>query len=407
MPRRAGFPRLFAAATVSNLGDGVRLTAIPLLAASLTRDPSAIAAVTAVVWLPWLVFGVLGGAIVDRVHRVRLLAGVQVGRMLVIGGLAGMVWTDNASMALIYAAAFLIGIGEVIADTTMQTLIPAIVPEHELERGNGQLYAAQAVSNEFVGPPVGSVLFSLANSAPFAANAVTWGTSALILSRLHVAQPSRAGLPPTTLLQDVVAGARWLWAQPVLRALLMWGALVNASLVSFGSISVLFALEILGVSEASFGFLAAAGGLGGIAGTLVAGRVVRRVGRSRVIQGGAIVGGLASLAAGLVSHAVAFGALMFLLTAAAAMVTIVVAAMRQSIIPSALLGRVSATFRVFSYGSIPLGAMFGGWLAASFGLRAPFLLGGAVVTIAGLFIGRWVTQAAIDRAREAARPAVE
>jgi MFS family permease len=393
------FRRLWTASAVSNLGDGLRVTALPLLAASLTRDPSAIAAVTAVVWLPWLVFGIIGGTIVDRMPRIGLIVGVQLGRMLVIAGLGAMVWLDQASMPVIYVVAFAIGIGEVLADTTMQTLIPAVVPDDELETANGQLYAAQAVANDFAGPPVGSVLFAAVAWVPFAANAVTWGLAAALLTGLRLGAPSRVARAPTTFIEDVVVGARWLWRHPVLRALLVWGAVVNASLIAFGSIYVLFALEVLGLSEAEYGFLAAAIGLGGIAGTVVAGRLVRAVGRSRLIQLGGIAAGMVAIIGGFMTSPVAFAALMFVLTTAAAAVSIVVSAMRQSIVPNELLGRVHATFRVFSYGAIPLGALAGGWLASAFGLRAPYLAGGAVVLVISLAIGRWVTDAAIERAR--------
>lgn len=396
------FRRLWTASAVSNLGDGLRVTALPLLAASLTRDPSAIAAVTAVVWLPWLVFGIVGGTIVDRMPRIGLIVGVQLGRMLVIAALGALVWLDQASMLVIYAVAFAIGIGEVLADTTMQTLIPAIVPDEDLEQANGQLYAAQAVANDFAGPPVGSMLFAALSWIPFALNAVAWGLAAALLGGLRLGAPSRVARAPTTFIEDVVVGARWLWGHPVLRALLVWGAVVNASLVAFGSIYVLFALEVLALSEAAYGFLAAAIGLGGIAGTVVAGRLVRGVGRSRVIQLGGIVAGVVGIIGGFMTSAIAFAALMFVLTASAAVVSIVVSALRQSIVPNELLGRVHATFRVFSYGAIPLGALAGGWMAGAYGLRAPYFVGGAIVLVMSLGIGRWVTDAAIERTRLAA-----
>ena len=400
------FRRLWASAAVSNLGDGLRVTALPLLAASITRDPTAIAAVTAVVWLPWLVFGVVGGTIVDRVSRIGLLIGVQVARMLVVAALAVLVWQDQASMPLIYVVAFGVGIGEVLADTAMQAVIPTLVAEDQLERANGQLYAAQAASNDFVGPPVGSVLYASVAAAPFAANAAAWGLSAILLSRLFVTQPPRTARPATSFIEDVVVGGKWLFRHEVLRVLLVWGAVVNASLVAFGSIYVLFALEILGVSEAAFGFLAAAIGLGGITGTLVAGRLVRRFGRGRLIQAGAVVGGAGGMLAGLAPSPIVFAALMFTLTASAAVVSIVVAALRQSIVPNELLGRVHATFRVFSYGAIPVGALAGGWLASAYGLRAPYLIGGAIVVVAGLVIGRWVSDATIASSRAPSGPPV-
>ena len=396
------FRRLLASSAVSNLGDGLRLTALPLLAASLTRDPTAIAAITAVIWLPWLIFGVVGGAVVDRVNRVRLIVAVQLARLVVIGGLAVLVWTDNATMLVIYAVAFAIGLGELLADTTMQTILPAIVPRDELERANGQLYATQTVANDFVGPPAGSIMFASVNAAPFALNALTWGASAVLLAGLPGGQPAPAGTARASFRQDIVAGARYLFGHPMLRALLIWSVFVNAALTAFGSIYVLFALEVLRLDEAAYGILAAAAGIGGVAGTLVAGRLARRIGRSRLVQLGSVVTGGSAVAVGLLDSPIVVTALLFLITASAGAVIIVLVALRQSIVPGVLLGRVIATTRTFGYGAIPLGALLGGWLAANFGLAAPFFLGGAVVIVAGLLIGRWLSPAAIDAARAAA-----
>ena len=397
------FGRLFTASTLSNLGDGLRLAALPLLAASLTRDPGAVAVMTAVIWLPWLLFGAIGGAVVDRVHRVRLLLAVQLGRMAVVGVLALVVWTGNASMPLLYIAAFLFGIGELLADTTMHTLVPALVPSERLEQANGRLFASQSVANEFVGPPVGSVLFAAVPALPFVGNALAWAGSAVVLSRLNVTQTHRDGRDPSSLLQDIVGGARWLFAHPILRALLVWSMFVNGSIAAFTGIQVLYALELLGVSEAVYGFYGAAAGVGGVAGTLLAGRAVRHFGRTRVVMAGSALHGLATLTAGLVPHPLLFGLLAALMMAGAALVIIVLGSLRQTIVPSRLLGRVTATTRVFGYGALPLGAVLGGWLASATDLRAPFLLGGVVIVLAGLLIGRWLTPAAIEAATAEAR----
>jgi MFS family permease len=398
------FGRLFAASAVSNLGDGVRLSALPLLAAALTRDPGAVAAMTAVVMLPWLVFGAIGGAIVDRVSRVRLLIVVQIGRLVVVGILAGLVWTDNVTLAMLYVVAFLLGLGEVLADTTMQTLIPALVEHDRLETANGQLYASQTVGNDFVGPPTGSVLFAAVPAAPFALNAATWALSALVLVGLRVENPARAAGPRPSIGRDIVEGARYVAGQPLLRALVGWAMVVNAALISFGSLYVLYALEVLGLTEAAFGFLTAAAGIGGVVGTLLAGRIVRRFGRTLVVQGGSVVAGLATIGAGLITSPILFGLLLVALTASAAVVIIVLTSLRQTIVPGAMLGRATATMRTVTYGAIPLGALAGGWLAREAGLQAPFLVGGFVVVLAGLLIGRWLTPQAIEAARAAARP---
>jgi MFS family permease len=113
-----------------------------------------------------------------------------------------------------------------------------------------------------------------------------------------------------------------------------------------------------------------------------------------------VAGGVAGILAGLAPSPVVFAAMMFVLTMFAAVVSIVVAALRQSIVPNEMLGRVHATFRTASYGAIPLGALAGGWIASAYGLRAPFFVGGAIVVVAGLLVGIWVNDATIARARE-------
>jgi MFS-type transporter involved in bile tolerance (Atg22 family) len=317
----------------------------------------------------------------------------------VIGALAVLVWSDDASMLALYAVAFAIGLAEMLADTTMQTLVPAVVAREDLEHANGQLYASQTIGNEFVGPPAGSVTFAALPAVPFALNAAAWFLSALFFLGLRIEHPARTAAVPTSIRQDIVAGARYLFGHSILRALLVWSMFVNGALTAFGSIIVLYALDVLRMEPAAFGLLGVAASIGGISGTLLAGRAVRRFGRSRTVVVASLVTGGAAILAGLVQSALIFAALDALLTAAAATVIIVLTSLRQSIVPASLLGRVIATTRTFGYGAIPLGAVIGGWLGAVFGLSAPFICGGAVVLAATPIIVRYLSPAAIEAAR--------
>jgi MFS family permease len=256
-----------------------------------------------------------------------------------------------------------------------------------------------------VGPPAGSLLFSVSAAIPFVGNALAWATSAAVLSRLRISQALRDPGAPTSLLQDIVTGARWLFAQPILRALAVWAMFVNGSIAAFTAIEVLYALELLGVPEAVYGFYGTAAGLGGLTGTLLAGRVVARLGRARVVMFGSALHGLSALTAGLLPHPLLFAVLAFLMTAGASLVIIVLGSLRQTIVPSRLLGRVTATTRTFGYGALPLGAVVGGWLASLLDLRVPFLIGGVIIVSAGLLIGRWLSPEAIEAAKAAARAA--
>ena len=158
-----GFARLWGAAGVSNFGDGVYGTALPLLAATLTRDPLLVSLVSFAEWLPWLLFGLLSGALLDRWDRRRVMWTVDAARFAVVGGLAVVVLAGEASIVLLGIVGFLLGTGQTLVDTGSHSILPALVsrdPER-LEQANGRLVGTQVVTQELAGPPVGGVLGSL------------------------------------------------------------------------------------------------------------------------------------------------------------------------------------------------------------------------------------------------------
>lgn len=219
------FAKLWLAQGVSNLGDGLYLTALPLLAATLTRDPFTVSAVMFAEWLPWLLFGLLSGALLDRWDRRRVMWMVDAARLVAVGGLAAAVLTGWASIPLLMLTGFLLGTGQTLVDTGSQALIPALVSRDpgRLERANGRLLGTQMVTQELAGPPAGGFLFSVANWIPFAVDAVSFGVS----SALVAAIPGRRAAPGSTLAPgrrtslraEIAEGLRWLFAHRVLRAM--------------------------------------------------------------------------------------------------------------------------------------------------------------------------------------------
>ena len=127
------FWRLFASSGTSNLADGVALVTLPLLAASITRDPIPVSALAAVSYLPWLLFAVPGGALVDRLDRRRAMAGANAVRAALYGGLAILVATDLTTMPLLYAAAMAVGCAEVIYDASIDSRVPVTVVEKRMQ----------------------------------------------------------------------------------------------------------------------------------------------------------------------------------------------------------------------------------------------------------------------------------
>ena len=203
------FAKLWTANAVSNLGDGVTLVAGPLLAASLTRDPRLVAGLAVAQRLPWLLFSLVSGALVDRLDRRLLMVRVDAARCVAVGLLGVAVLADAASLPLLYVVFFALGTAETLFDNAAVSILPAVVPRAQLARANGRLLGAQMVANELVAPPLGGLLFAAAAAVPFLLDAGTsrprppW-------SRPWAAGPGRAApgrRPPPPA--EIAEGAGW------------------------------------------------------------------------------------------------------------------------------------------------------------------------------------------------------
>lgn len=374
---------LWTASTASNLGDGVVLAALPLLAASLSQDPVAVSGVTIAAFMPWLLFGLLAGVVVDRVNRRLIMWTADVGRAVVVGLLAAAVMTDRASLWLIYAVVLLLGIGETLFDTAAQTVLPAIVETDQLESANGLLFGAQITANGFAGPPLGGLLFAAAVAAPFAVDAATFVVSAVLVGRLRgsldVVRERK-----TTVLADVREGLSYLWRHRIIRAFAIGAAVINLGHAAEFSVIVLYAQQDMGLSDVGFGLLLAASAAGGIAGTVLAARVTRAIGRTAAVLASVAIAAASMAAVGLTAVPLLVGVALFAFAFVSEVWNVVAVSYRQAAVPDAVLGRVMAGYRVIAYGAFPLGALLGGVLAKAMDLEAAFFFAGAV--IAGLLV---------------------
>ena len=380
------FTRLFLASTVSNVGDGMLLASLPLLARRLSDEPLTVSLVTAAATAPWLVFGLLAGAIVDRVDRARLMVRADLARALIAGGFAALVAADRASIGAAIVAVAALGVAETLFDTAAQSFVPAVVAADDLERANGRLFGAQLAGNGFVGPPLGAVLFAAATAAPFAIDAATFAISAALLPR----GPRRSGATSatTSLARDVREGLRWLWADAGVRAFAIGAAVINVAHTGVLAVTVLFVRDELGTAESSYGVVLAGIAVGGLLGTQLAAPLVDRLGRDRAVRLAIVAFAVALVVAGTATHVAVATVALALFGTAGEVWNVVAVSYRQARVPDHLLGRVMASYRVIAYGAMPTGALLGGAVASAFGLRAPFLLGAALVATLLVSFGR-------------------
>ncbi|MCA1706465.1 MAG: MFS transporter [Actinobacteria bacterium] len=180
-PLGRGYWMLWTAATVSNIGDGVRYAALPLLAVTLTHDPVLVAGTVFAAQLPWLLFALISGALVDRLNRRTVMVVTNLLRAIVIALLGVLVLGGIESLALVYVMVFLLGTAETLFDSASFALLPALVDQDDLERANGPMQAAVTFNQEFVGPPLGAFLFAALAALPFFVDAASFALAAAIV----------------------------------------------------------------------------------------------------------------------------------------------------------------------------------------------------------------------------------
>jgi MFS family permease len=382
MPLGPAFWRLYVASAVSNLADGVNRVALPLLAATLTRDPVQVAALSSLAFLPWLLFALPAGAVVDRVDRKRAMAAANVVRALALGALAVTALTGTASLPVLYAVAFAVGVAETFYDSAARAMLPQVVDREQLDRGNGLLTTAEEASQGFLGAPLGSLLFALAVAAPLFGTAGGFLLAAvLVLGIAGRHRPARADGPRTTIRRDVAEGVGWLWRHRFLRGLTLVSAATALVQSMTTGLLVLYALDDLGVSDAGYGLLLTAAGVGAVLGGLAAAPLAGRIGRTATLVAGSVLSALAIAGMGATRDAAVAGVLFAASTAGIMFWNVLTMSLRQALIPEALFGRVQGGYRTLVWGGIPLGTLAGGLLAGATSVPTVF-----IVTAAGLLL---------------------
>ncbi|TWP51640.1 MFS transporter [Lentzea tibetensis] len=381
------FTRLWWANAISNTGDGLILAAGPLLLASLTNDPTLVAGAVFVQRLPWLLFGLVSGALVDRLDRRLLVVVVNVLRGLVVAALTVAIATGTASIPVVYAALFVLGLGETFADNAAGTMVPSVVEPDQLPRAMARLQYVQVIGNGLVAPPIGAALFVVAAALPYGIDAASFVLAALLISFVRVERPRATETSRRRLRTEIAEGLRWLWAHHVVRLLALSLCLMNITLMGALSIYVLYAEQRLGVTGTGYGLLLTAMALGGIPGTVLAPRLIERFGPAVLLRIGLVIETGTHLSLALTRSPWVAGATMALFGVHAAVFTVITASLRHRAVPDELRGRVGSAFMLLVIGGVSLGALFGGFVARLFGIVAPFWAAFAVMTL--LTIGAW------------------
>ena len=431
-PLGKNYWRLWVAHAVSNLGDGISQVAYPWLASAVTRSPLLIAAVAVASRLPWLMFTLPAGVITDRFDRRKIIIAMDITRafLALLVAVAVTFEVDNLPAldtvgsgidlatnwflyTVLIVTALLFGCAEVLRDNSAQTFLPEVVEADQLESANGKLWSVEFVTNSFVGPPLGSFLIGIFVFLPFYFDTATFFVSAALIATLAtIARPVKPQAEKKALnfRAEIKEGFTWLWKHELLRPM----AIILGCLNGLGAITaatfILFAQEILDTSVFIFAILGTAGAIGGTVGGILGPKISAKLGSGPSLYLTLLSAPVITLIIGLTSSWQLFWALTAIGTCFAVLWNVITVSLRQSIIPSHLLGRVNSVYRFFAWGSLPIGTLIGGALVdlvqltgdRELALRLPYLL----VTVAGLllffFAAPRLTTAKIESARKAA-----
>ncbi len=403
LSRDPQFLRLWAAETISHFGSSITGIALPVVAITLLgAGPLEVAILNLADFLPFLLIGLLAGALVDRLPRRAVLIGGDLGRALLIATIPLAYLAGLLTLTQLIVVGFSVGVLTVFFDVAYQAYLPSLIGRRDLVEGNSKLEFSRSAAG-LLGPGLGGLLVDVLR-APVAmlVDAASFLVSALFLATIkdrHTAEPADheparqstahppAGAPqPATqraVRTEIVEGLRFVFSNPVLRTIGSATATSNLFSSIGGAAFMIFAINELQMSPALIGAAFSLGSVGGLVASFVAGPLSRRFGVGRVIMATVALGGPFEFAVGLGSagadalNLILIAAAGFAMGGSGTIYNINQVSLRQAITPEAMSGRMNATMRWFVWGTMPIGSIIGGIIGETLGVRAAILIGGA------------------------------
>jgi MFS family permease len=380
----ADFRKLWCSLTITSFGAQITNLALPLTAALLLHaSPMQMGVLVALETLPFALFSLHAGVLLDRVRKLPVAIAADLGRAFALAAIPIAAWFGALSMDLLFVVGFLCGVQNVVGGAAYQVLLAQMAGRRRLVEANAKT-ALGETSAALVGPGLAGGLIQ-ALTAPFAIalDALSFMVSALMLRRIEARNDVARVAGATSVWRDMGEGLRLVWRNRTLLALAwlagLWQFLHHMQI----AVLILFATRQLSLSAGAIGFAYACGGLGCVLASAFAQRLSARIGVGPVIVAGLMITAAGWQAFGLLGGSgwvamVALGGAMLVFDFGAILYAINYLALRQAITPDRLLGRMTATMRFLTVASAPLGSLVGGALATAIGLRGTLLVVGAL-----------------------------
>ncbi len=386
-PARLGrtFRWLLASSWVSNLGDGFSLAAGPLLLASRTHDPILVSLGAFLQWVPFFAFGLLAGALADRVDRRSLVLRSNIVRAVALAILTAAIFVHAASVGLILVVLFVLGTTDTFVSNASGAILPMVVDKRDLGVANARYTFGWVGLSQLGGPPIGAALFAVGAAWPFAGETICGVAGILLFTRVVLPPHGRDSTERRHLRQEILEGLRWSRDSPAMRALVIQILTFNVTYGASWSVLVLYSEQRLRLGTVGFGLLTAIGALGSLVGTMTYGWLERHVSIANIMRYGLVLETFTHLVLAATRNPAVAMTILFLFGIHLAYWGTTATSVRQRAVPLDLQGRVSSVYGFAMMGGLVVGSALGGVLAHRWGITAPYwfgFFGCAVILIA-------------------------
>jgi MFS family permease len=350
---------LWSGQVVSALGSGISGLVTPLLILFLTNSPAAAGIAGAVGSLPYLIFSLPVGALIDRWDRKKVMILCDIGQALLFASVAIAIYYDAITLWHLYINAFVGGTLFVFFNIAEVAALPRVVPKKQLPQASAQNEAG-FIAAFLAGPPLGGFLYqNVSRLFPFALDAVSYGASAISLLFIKTRFQEDRVVEERHLVREIKEGLSWLWHHPLIRYMAVLTGGLNFVNAGAGLILIV-AAKGLGATETEIGWMFSIGATGGIIGSILGGQIQKRFTFGQVI----IATGWVSVAAfpmyALAPNFLVLGVIAAILFSISPIYNVVQFSYRLALIPDKLQGRVNSTFRLLAYGFQPMGNALAG-----------------------------------------------
>ncbi len=363
--RNRDFMLLWGGQVVSSVGTRVSMLAFPLLILAITHSPAQAGLIGALRSLPYALFILPAGALIDRWNRKRVMIICDTGRALALGSIPVALLLGQLTLVQLYIVSLVEGTLFTFFNLAETACLPHVVAKEQLSAAAAQNMIIDSTSG-LIGPSLGGAIYAIGRAIPFLTDAISYGVSVLSLFFIKTKFQEERDPTPIRLWADIREGLSWLWHQPVLRFLaLLTGGMV-APVIGYSLILIVLA-QGQHASSFTIGLIFASGGIGSILGSLLVAPLQKHFSFGQLMIGSTWVWALTWLFFAIAPNPLVLGIVTALSFIIVPIYMSVQFGYRLALIPDHLQGRVNSVFRLIAFGSEPIGLAMTGLLLQAIG----------------------------------------